>query len=233
MKDYKEIAAEVFARRDEYLIKQKKRRKAVASAASLCAVLCVVIGVAVGYRRLGGEFAVDVTDSSGEEILSLMNTPTIPSEQPDTAEPTYNEPPVHGFSTSTGDGKGYAESDVTDRAGAAQSDRVVYATVERFQQIGTDIICTLTVEKTLKGEEADTVSFNISEEDREDFMALIKGEKGVFFLSEGEHGLVLTHGGSSIFYEAGEDDYRSYDETGLICYYLTMEEIENITEAGA
>lgn len=208
MKDYKEVAREVFARRDEYLIKQKKRRKVVAAAVSLCAVFCVAVGLAVGYERVWNiDGGVD----------SVMVTPT-PDSTLTTEEKYYS-----------GTLKGSA---VADRAGIKSSDIVVYGEAISFEQIGEDILCTLSVEKTLRGDESDTVCFNISESDRKGFMALAKSGKGVFFLKDESGGLSLTHGGSSIFYEAGEDDFRSYDETGLICYYLTMEEIENITEAG-
>lgn len=237
MKDYKEVAREVFARRDEYLIKQKKRRKAVAAIASFCVALCVVVGVAVGYERVvntdGG--IAGATEASG--IESTMSTPTVTTTSPGEPDPDY-EPGKHfgGFPPlGTGDVddpyNGTAET-IADRAGAAVSELVVYGTVTDFDELGTDILCTLTVERTMKGEETDTVSFNISETDREGFMALVKGGKGVFFLKSGEHGYELTHGSPSIFYEAGEDDFRSYDETGLICFNLTMEEIENLTEAG-
>ncbi len=233
MKDYKEVAREVFARRDEYLIKQKKVRKTVAAAASLCAALCVVIGVSVGYFRLGGGEQVTDTGSTREEMISLMNTPTAPYTDIDPGnadEPPYTGTPVYGVPSQPD--KDIANKIAAERAGIAKSDTVVYATIERFDAVGTDVLCTLTVEKTLKGDGAKEIYFNISEADREGFLALIKGEKAVFFLSEGEHGLYLTHGSPSIFYEAGEDDFRSYDQTGLICYCLTMSEIEKLTEAG-
>ena len=243
MKDYKEIAAEVFARRDEYLIKQKKRRKTVSVALSLCAAICVVIGVTVAYSRLSGRWVTDI-GSTGEEILSLMNTPTVPIVLP-TEEPTAphtdippdgaDKPPYAGTPVPVipfGPDKGGMNKAVAEMAGAAKSDMVVYATVDCLEVYGNNARCTLSVEKTLKGDAAEKVYFNISESDREGFMALITGEKAVFFLSEGESGLYLTHGSPSIFYEAGEDDFRSYDEAGLICYYLTMSEIEMMTEAG-
>lgn len=233
MKDYKEIAAEVFARRDEYLIKQKKRRKAVSAAISLCAAICVVIGVSVAYSRFSGAEITD-TGSTEKEIISLMNKPDAPQTDinPGNAdEPPYTGNPEYGTPSSPDKGS-IQQIPVADRAGVAKSDVVVYATIKRFDAVGVGVLCTLTVEKTLKGDGAKEIYFNISEADREGFMALVKGERAVFFLSEGEHGLHLTHGSPSVFYEAGEDDFRSYDETGLICYYLTMSEIENLTEAG-
>ena len=233
MKDYKEIAREVFARRDEYQIKQKKRRKAVAAIASTCAVLCAVIAGTLGYGNMQNKLGVADTSPTGW-LDSIMVTPTVPTTSP--SEPLSDDDPDEMLPTYSGvygdSDKGYAGT-VADRAGVQASDVVVYGEIVSFQQIGTDILCTLTVEKTLKGEESATVSFNISEEDRSGFMALIKGEKAVFFLREDTHGLSLTHGSPSIFYEAGEDDFRSYDETGLICFNLTMKEIERLTEAGA
>ena len=237
MKDYKEIAAEVFARREEYLVKQKKRRKTIAAVASVCAALCVVISVVVGYGIMQNKGAVDETSPTGD-VDSIMISPTMPTtgsngdnsgHDPDKYVPDTG--PNHYLGVDDAPYGGAVEN-AADRAGVEASSLVVYGTVTDFDELGTNIICTLSVEKTVKGEENEQVKFNISKEDRGGFMALAVSGKGVFFLKEEPYGFALTNGGSSIFYEVGEDDFRSYDETGLICYYLTMEEIEDLTEEG-
>lgn len=213
MKDYKEIAAEVFVRRDEYLIKQKNRRKIIATVASVCAVLCVVVGVSVGF----GNMHKVSEPTSGRDKGGLVDAPPV-TEFPERGNPVVGTP-VTG-------------TPVGDSVDVKGSDVVVYAEMVSFEGIDDDILCTLSVIDVLRGEDADSISFVFRPEDKVRYEALAQCSKGVFFLKKGEQGLRLTNGGSSIFYEVDDDDFRAYDDTGLIGYYLTMKEIVDLTEAG-
>lgn len=213
MKDYKEIAAEVFARRDEYLVKQKKRRKTIAAVASVCAALCVAVVVGVGIWN-----KYKVTDPTSLPYKDKVVVAPPVTEFPEKGNPVIGTP-VTG-------------KPVGDSVAVKGSDVVVYAQIESFESVGDGILCTLSVIDMLKGEDADQISFVFRIEDKVRYEALAQCDKGVFFLKKGEKELCLTNGGSSIFYEVDDDDFRAYDETGLIGYYLTMKEIVDLTEAG-
>ncbi len=228
MKDYKEIAAEVFARRDEYLTKQKKRRKAIAAVASACAMLCVAVGVGVGIwnkYKVSGPTSLPYKDK-------VVGAPPV-TEFPEKGNPIVGTPDDIPNKGSINFGTPVTGTPVGDSVAVKGSDVVVYAQIESFESVGDSILCTLSVIDMLKGEDADQISFVFCLEDKVRYEALAQCDRGVFFLKKGEKALRLTNGGSSIFYEVDDDDFRAYDETGLIGYYLTMKEIVDLTEAGA
>jgi len=230
MKDYKEIAAEVFARRDEYLIKQKKRRKTIAAVASVCAALCVAVGVGVGIWN-----KYKVTDPTSLPYKDKVVVAPPVTEFPEKGNPIVGTPDAPDDIPNKGSinfGSLVTGTPLGESAAVKGSDVVVYAQIESFESVGDGILCTLSVIDMLKGEDADQISFVFRIEDNVRYEALAQCDKGVFFLKKGEKELRLTNGGSSIFYEVDDDDFRAYDETGLIGYYLTMKEIVDLTEAG-
>ena len=80
MKNYNEIAQDIFERRDEYLTKQKAKRKKTAqiSTAVCCFILVAGIGFGMNMDELVGGQRVKPTTTAG-----IYTSPTIPKENTD------------------------------------------------------------------------------------------------------------------------------------------------------
>lgn len=109
MKSYKEIAANVLKRRDEYLAKQKRKKRAVKAAVASVAGCCIVLTVCYGLWESGafdGRISIanpqdDATTTTTIGVTHGTTTSTVTSQTTATQSTTSPSTSAHTTSTSS------------------------------------------------------------------------------------------------------------------------------------